>query len=62
MTQQSRSFAPELKCEAADLALKQNYSYIEASRSLSIGKSALRRLVDQIQKENIKASPRRAKH
>ena len=32
--------------------LNQNYSYIEASRSLGIGESVLRRWVDQIQKEH----------
>jgi len=53
MTKQRRSFSPEFKREAADLVLKQNYSYIEASRSLGIGESALRRWVDQIQKEHI---------
>ncbi len=30
MTKQRRSFTPEFKREAADLVLKQNYSYIEA--------------------------------
>ena len=53
MTKQRRSFSPEFKREAADLVLKQNYSYIEASRSLGIGESALRRWVEQIQKEHI---------
>ena len=37
--------------------LKQNYSYIEASRSLGIGESALRRWVDQIQKEHKGITP-----
>jgi len=37
ITKQLRSFTPELKREAADLVLKQNCSYIEASRSLGIG-------------------------
>jgi transposase len=40
MTKQRRSFSAEFKREAADLVLKQNYSYIEASRSLGIGESA----------------------
>ena len=31
--------------------LKQNYSYIEASRSLGIGESALRGWVDQVPQE-----------
>jgi len=51
MTKQRRSFTPEFKREAADLVLKQNYSYIEASRSLGVGESALRRWVDQVQQE-----------
>jgi len=33
MTKQRRVFSAEFKREAADLVLKQNYSYIEASRS-----------------------------
>ena len=32
MTKQRRSFSAEFKREASDLVLKQNYSYIEASR------------------------------
>ena len=57
MTKQRRSFTPEFKREAADLVLKQNYSYIEASRSLGIGESALRRWVDQIQKDHKGITP-----
>jgi len=34
MTKQRRSFSAEFKHEAGDLVLKQNYSYIEASRLL----------------------------
>ncbi len=51
MTKQRRTFSPEFKREAADLVLKQDYSFIEASRSLGIGESALRRWVDQVQQE-----------
>nr|AAT90826.1 putative transposase [uncultured proteobacterium QS1] len=57
MTKQCRSFTPGFKRDAADLMLKQNYSYIEASRSLGIGESALRRWVDQIQKEHKVVTP-----
>ena len=57
MTKQRRSFTPEFKREAADLVLKQNYSYIEASRSLGISESALRRWVDLIQKEHKGVTP-----
>ncbi len=49
MTKQRRTFSPEFKREAADLVLKQNYSFVEASRSLSVGESALRRWVDKLQ-------------
>ena len=32
MTKQRRTFSPEFKRDAADLVLKQDYSFIEASR------------------------------
>ena len=57
MTKQRRSFTAEFKREAADLVLKQIYSYIEARRSLGIGESALRRWVDQVQKERQGVTP-----
>ena len=50
MTKQCRSFTAEFKREAADLVLKQNCRYIEASRSLGMGESALRRWGEQVQK------------
>ena len=43
MTKQRSVFSAEFKREAADLVLKQNYSFIEASRSLGVGESALLR-------------------
>lgn len=57
MTKQRRTFSPEFKREAADLVLKQNYSFTEASRSLSVGESALRRWADQLQKERTGVTP-----
>ncbi len=57
MTKQRRTFSPEFKREAADLVLKQNYNFIEASRSLSVGESALRRWVDQLQQERTGVTP-----
>jgi len=51
MTKQRRTFSAEFEREAADLVLKQDYSYIEASRSLGVGESALRRWVAQVQQE-----------
>ncbi len=57
MTKQRRTFSADFKREAADLVLKQNYSFIEASRSLSVGESALRRWVDQLQQERTGVMP-----
>lgn len=57
MTKQRRTFSPEFKREAADLVLKQDYSFIEASRSLGIGETALRRWVDQLQRERTGITP-----
>ena len=42
MTKQRRTFSPEFKGKAADLVLEQDYSFMEASRSLGVGESALR--------------------
>ncbi|QCY09558.1 hypothetical protein ELQ88_01640 (plasmid) [Pseudomonas sp. MPC6] len=56
MVEQRRPFPAELICEAADRVLKQ-YSYIEASRSLGIGKSALRRWASQAQQEREGLTP-----
>ena len=57
MTKQCRTFSPEFKREAADLVLKQSYSFTEASRSLSVGESVLRRWFDQLQKERTGVTP-----
>ena len=57
MTKQRRVFSAEFKREATDLVLKQNYSFIEASRSLGIGESALRRWVGQLQQERGGVTP-----
>ena len=57
MTKQRRVFSAEFKREAADLVLKQNYSFIEASRSLGIGESALRRWVSQLLQERTGVIP-----
>lgn len=43
MTKQRRTFTPEFKREAARLVLDQGYSHIEATRSLGLVESALRR-------------------
>jgi len=51
MKKQRRSFTPEFKLEAANLVLDQGYSVTEASRSLDVGETALRRWVDQLRAE-----------
>ena len=51
-------FSAELKREAADLVLKQNYSFIEASRSLGVGESTLRRWVNQLLQERTGVTPK----
>ena len=51
MTKQRRSFTPELKREAASLVLDQDYSHIEAARSLGLVWSTLHRWVNQLQEE-----------
>lgn len=57
MTKQRRTFSSEFKREAAELVLKQDYSCIEASRSLGVGESLLRRWVSQVQQERQGITP-----
>jgi hypothetical protein len=45
MTNIRRSFTTDFKLEAAQLVTEQGYSFAEASRSLGIGETALRRWV-----------------
>ena len=51
MSKQSRTFSPEFKQQTACLVLDQGYSHTEASRSVGIGESVLRRWVQQLQLE-----------
>lgn len=51
MIKQRRSFSTEFKHEAASLVLDQGYSVPEASKSLDVGQSAIRRWVKQLQQE-----------
>ncbi|PHN50216.1 transposase [Pseudomonas amygdali] len=57
MTKQRRTFSAEFKREAVGLVLDQDYIHIEASRSLGVGESALRRWVDQVQQERTGVTP-----
>lgn len=51
MTKQRRSFTTEFKREAATLVLDQGYRPIEASRSVGVGETVLRRWVRQLEQE-----------
>lgn len=57
MTKQRRNFTPEFIREAASLVLDQGYCDIEATRSLGLGESALRRWVSQLQEEQNGVTP-----
>ncbi len=57
MAKQSRSFTAEFKLEAACLVLDQGYSVPEASRSLDVGETVLRRWVQQLQSERSGCTP-----
>ena len=53
-----RSFNTDFKREAANLVLKEGYSVGEASRSLDIGETALRRWIDQLEGERLGVTPK----
>jgi len=57
MSKQRRTFSPEFKQQAACLVLDQGYSHTEASRSVGIGESVLRRWVQQFQLERQGITP-----
>ncbi len=58
MKRQRRSFTTEFKQEAACLVLDQGYSIPEASRSLDVGETALRRWVKQLKAEREGVTPK----
>jgi transposase len=57
MPKQRRSFSPEFKQQAASMVLDQGYNFSEASRSVGIGESVLRRWVLQLQMERQGVTP-----
>jgi transposase len=57
MAKARRSFSTEFKREAAALVLDQGYSHIEASRSLEVVESALRRWVKHFEQERDGVTP-----
>ncbi|MBD3657105.1 MAG: transposase [Marinobacter sp.] len=48
MTRKRRFFSPEFKHDAASLVLDQGYSFSEACQATDVGKTALRRWVQQL--------------
>lgn len=58
MARQRRSFSTEFKAEAANLVVKQGYSVSEASRSLGVGETAIRRWVSQLVQERDGITPK----
>ncbi|RQZ61940.1 transposase [Burkholderia glumae] len=57
MPKQRRSFSPEFKQQAASLVLDQGYNFSEASRSVGVGETVLRRWVQQLQMERQGVTP-----
>ncbi|KVM96723.1 transposase [Burkholderia diffusa] len=57
MTTQRRTFSREFKQQAACLVLDQGYSHTEASRSVGVGETVLRRWVRQFQIERQGVTP-----
>lgn len=57
MPKQRRTFSPEFKQQAACLVLDQGYSHMEASRSVGVGETVLRRWVRQLQMERQGVTP-----
>ena|SRR5690625_5209310 len=62
MTRKRRTFTPEFKREAARLVLDQGYSIAEASTSLGVVDSVLRRWVKQLSEERQGITPPREGH
>ena len=57
MSKQRRSFSPEFKRSAASLVLDQSYSHVDASRSVGVAESVLRRWVQQLHQERHGITP-----
>ena len=58
MAKQRRSFSTEFKHEAANLVVNQGYAISEASRSLGVGETAIRRWVSQLGQERSGITPK----
>ena len=58
MARQRRSFSTEFKSEAANLVVNQGYTISEASRSLGVGETVIRRWVRQLGQERSGITPK----
>lgn len=58
MARQRRTFSTDCKSEAAHLVFNQGYSIREASKSLGVGESAVRRWVTQLDQERGGITPK----
>lgn len=58
MAKLRRTFSIEFKREAASLVVNQGYSIPEASRSLGVGETAIRRWVTQLGQERSGITPK----
>lgn len=50
-TRTRRTFSAELRLEAAQLVLDQNYTVVEASKAMGLGKSTMDKWVRQLRKK-----------
>jgi transposase len=57
MTKQRRTFSPDFKQQAACLVLDKGYNHMEASRSVGVAESVLRRWVHQLEQERQGVTP-----
>ena len=57
MSKQRRTFSPEFKQQAGRLVLDQGYNYVQASRSVGVAESVLRRWVQQLEQERQGVTP-----
>lgn len=58
MARQRRTFSTDFKSEAAHLVVNQGYSIRDASKSLGVGESAVRRWVTQLDQERGGITPK----
>ena len=58
MARQRRTFSTDFKSEAGHLVANQGYSIREASKSLGVGESAVRRWVAQLGQERVGITPK----